>query len=132
MEGIPLSLFFMFFILFILSNLNPGLSVAVEINSAMLGPFFCFVTDIIQVLEHYTQILNEVVEEITEGGLHVKNLTQILAELEREVFNKNYLKAIVLKEYLQILNSYTVEELCSNSKYDRLSIEQIVNYWRGL
>ena len=60
------------------------------------------------------------------------NLTQILSELEREIYNKNYLKAIVLKDYLEILNSYSVDELCRNSKYDRLSIERIKNYWKGI
>ena len=60
------------------------------------------------------------------------DITKILAELEREIHNKNYLKAVVLKEYLKILNSYSVDELCSNSKYDRLSIDRIVNYWKGI
>ena len=60
------------------------------------------------------------------------DITKILAELEREIYNKNYLKAIVLKEYLTILNSYTAEELYRNSKYDRLSIDRIVNYWEGV
>ena len=58
--------------------------------------------------------------------------TKMLAELEREVYNKNYLKATILKEYLTILNSYTTEELFRNSKYDILSIERIVNYWKGI
>ena len=60
------------------------------------------------------------------------DLTKILAELEREIHNKNYLKAIVLKEYLKILNSYSVDELYRNSKYDKLSIDRIVNYWEGV
>ena len=60
------------------------------------------------------------------------DVTKILAELEREIYNKNYLKAIVLKEYLKILNQYSVDELYRNSKYDRLSIERIVNYWKGI
>ena len=71
------------------------------------------------------------VEERTGGGLHM-DLTKILAELEREVYNMNYLRADVLKEYLKILNSYSVDELYRSSKYDRLSIERIVNYWKGI
>ena len=60
------------------------------------------------------------------------DITQILAELEREIYNKNYLRAVVLKDYLRILNSYTAEELYRKSKYDLLSIERISNYWKGI
>ena len=60
------------------------------------------------------------------------DFTKLLAELEREVYNKNYLKAIVLKEYLKILNSYSVDELEQNSKYCREDICKIANYWKGI
>ena len=60
------------------------------------------------------------------------DLTQILAELEREVYNKNYLKATVLKEYLKILNSYSVDELEQYSKYSREDIQKIYNFWKGI
>ena len=60
------------------------------------------------------------------------DFTKLLAELEREVYNKNYLKAIVLKEYLKILNSYSVNELEHYSKYSRADIRKIYDYWRGV
>ena len=60
------------------------------------------------------------------------DVTKILAELEREIYNKNYLKAVVLKEYLEILNQYSVDELEQYSKFNRLSIERICNYWKGI
>ena len=60
------------------------------------------------------------------------DFTKMLAELEREVYNKNYLKAIVLKEYLKILNSYSVDELEQYSKYSRGDILKIANYWKGV
>ena len=60
------------------------------------------------------------------------DFTKILAELEREVYNKHFLKAIVLKEYLKILNSYSVDELEQNSKYSRSDILKIHNYWKGI
>ena len=60
------------------------------------------------------------------------DLTQILAELEREIYNKNYLKAVVLKEYLKILNSYSVDELKQYSKYSRADILKIYNFWKGV
>ena len=60
------------------------------------------------------------------------DFTKVLAELEREVYNKNYLKAIVLKEYLKILNSYSVDELEQFSKYSREDIRKIANYWKGI
>ena len=60
------------------------------------------------------------------------DLTKLLAELEREIYNKNYLKAIVLKEYLKTLNSYSVDELEHYSKYSRGDILKIANYWKGI
>ena len=59
-------------------------------------------------------------------------LTKLLAELEREIYNKNYLKAIVLKEYLKTLNSYSVDELEQYSKYSRSDVRKIYNYWKGV
>ena len=59
-------------------------------------------------------------------------LTKLLAELEREVYNKHYLRAEELKEYLKILNRYDVDELEQNSKYSREDICKIANYWKGV
>ena len=58
--------------------------------------------------------------------------TKMLAELEREIYNKHYLKAEKLKEYLKILNSYSVNELEHYSKYCRGDILKIANYWKGI
>ena len=60
------------------------------------------------------------------------DFTILLAELEREVYNKHFLKAEKLKEYLKILNSYSVDELEHYSKYSREDILKIANYWKGL
>ena len=60
------------------------------------------------------------------------DFTNLLAELEREIYNKHYLKATVLKEYLKTLNSYSVDELEQYSKYSREDIRKIVNFWRGV
>lgn len=60
------------------------------------------------------------------------DLTRLLAELEREIFNKHFLKAEELKEYLNVLNSYNVDELEHYSKYSRADILKIANYWRGV
>ena len=60
------------------------------------------------------------------------NLTKLLAELETEIYLKHYLKAEKLKEYLKILNSYSVDELEHYSKYSRGDILKIANYWKGV
>ena len=60
------------------------------------------------------------------------DLTKLLAELEREIFNKHYLKAEELKEHLNALNSYNVDELEQYSKYSRADILKIANYWKGI
>ena len=58
--------------------------------------------------------------------------TKMLAELEREIYNKHYLKAEDLKEHLKELNSHTIDELKQFSKYSREDILKIANYWGGL
>ena len=60
------------------------------------------------------------------------DFTKLLSELEREIYNKHFLKAIVLKEYLKILNSYSVDELEHYSKYSRGDILKIYNFWKGI
>ena len=60
------------------------------------------------------------------------DLTKLLAELETEIFLKHFLKAEKLKEYLNVLNSYNVDELEQYSKYSRADILKIYNYWRGV
>ena len=60
------------------------------------------------------------------------DLTNLLAKLEREIYNKHYLKAEELKEHLKILNSYSVDELEFYSKYSSLDILKIANYWKGI
>ena len=60
------------------------------------------------------------------------DFTKILAELEREVYNKHFLKAEKLKEHLKVLNNYSVDELEQYSKYSMEDICKIANYWKGL
>ena len=60
------------------------------------------------------------------------DFTKILAELEREVYNKHFLKAEKLKEYLKTLNKYNIDELEQFSKYSRSDILKIANYWKGV
>ena len=60
------------------------------------------------------------------------DFTQILAELETEIYLKHFLKAEELKEHLKVLNSYSVDELEQYSKYSRADILKIANYWKGL
>ena len=60
------------------------------------------------------------------------DLTQILAELETEIYLKHYLKAEELKKHLKTLNSYNIDELEHYSKYSRGDILKIYNYWGGV
>ena len=60
------------------------------------------------------------------------DLTNLLAKLEREIYNKHYLKAEELKEHLNALNSYSVDELEQFSKYSRSDVLKIANYWKGI
>ena len=60
------------------------------------------------------------------------DLTKLLAELETEIYLKHFLKAEKLKEYLNVLNSYNVDELEQFSKYSREDILKIANYWKGV
>ena len=59
-------------------------------------------------------------------------LTKLLAELETEIYLKHYLRAEELKEHLNVLNSYNVDELEQYSKYSREDICKIANYWKGV
>ena len=60
------------------------------------------------------------------------DLTKLLAELETEIYLKHYLKAEELKEYLNTLNSYNIDELEHYSKYSRGDILKIYNFWKGI
>ena len=60
------------------------------------------------------------------------DLTNLLAKLEREIYNKHFLKAEELKEHLKALNSYNVDELEPHSKHSRADILKIANYWKGI
>ena len=60
------------------------------------------------------------------------DFTKLLAELEREIYNKHFLKAAELKEHLKELNSHSVGELEQYSKYSREDIRKIADYWRGV
>ena len=60
------------------------------------------------------------------------DFTNLLVALEREIYNKHFLKAEELKEHLKALNSYNVDELEQYSKYSREDVLKIYNYWRGV